>query len=260
MSGKLDGKVAIVSGAGTGVGRGIARAFAKEGAKLAICGRRLEKLDTVANELRAARAEVLTRSVDLFEQDQIERFVQETVESFGTIDILVNNACTMPYPQPLHEISNETWNEPIQSGLDASFFFMRACYAHMKGRGGKIINLSSGAGVRGVPGAGPYAAAKAGIDGLTRVAAIDWAGDNIQVNSIAPFAISEGWEDFVASLPEDQRDDPVAALKVSLPVAGRVGDAERDIGRAAVFLASTDSDYITGHVLPVDGGMIELRC
>jgi NAD(P)-dependent dehydrogenase (short-subunit alcohol dehydrogenase family) len=258
--GKLHGKIAIISGAGTGIGRGIAMAFAKEGANLAICGRRLGKLQEAASELEPTGAEVMARSVDLMEKNQIEAFVSEIVERFGRVDILVNNACTMPYQQPLHELSDETWYTPLRSGLDASFFFMRACFPHMKERGGKIINLSSGAGVRGVSGSAPYAAAKAGIDGLTRVAAIDWAPYGIRVNSIAPFAMSEAWSDYVKTLPEAQQADPVAALKVRLPAAGYVGDAERDIGRAAVFLACPDSDYITGHILPVDGGMIDLTC
>jgi NAD(P)-dependent dehydrogenase (short-subunit alcohol dehydrogenase family) len=257
--GKLDGKVAIVTGAGTGVGRGIAAAFAKEGADLAICGRRLAKLEEAAEGFTASGAQVLARSVDVMERGAIDEFVAATVTRFGRLDILVNNACTIPHPQPLEELTVETWYMPMKSGLDASFFFMQACFAHMKdGGGGKIINVSSGAGIRGIAGVAPYAAAKAGIDGLTRVAAIDWAPHGIRVNSIAPFAMSEAWEEYVKTLPEDQQADPVTALNVRLPAAGYVGDAEADIGRAAVFLASRDSDYITGHILPVDGGMIDL--
>jgi NAD(P)-dependent dehydrogenase (short-subunit alcohol dehydrogenase family) len=256
--GKLDGKVAIVTGGSAGIGRGIAGAFALEGAAIAICARRSEKLRVAKADLESLGARVFAMTCDVSEKDAVKEFVKAVGGHFGRIDILVNNACSMPSPRPLDEVTEEGWELPIKSGLYASFRFMQACFPYLKVRGGKIINLSSAAGSRGVPGNGGYSAAKSGIDGLTRVAAMDWAAHKINVNAISPFAMSEAWADHVKTLPVEVQSDPISAVGLRPPPIGWLGDAQQHIGAAALFLACADSDYITGHILPVDGGSINL--
>jgi NAD(P)-dependent dehydrogenase (short-subunit alcohol dehydrogenase family) len=256
--GKLNGKVAIITGGSVGIGRGIAIAMAKEGGDLCICARTIEKLNKAADELRALGVKVLVHQCDIMEYEELKKLVEATIDEFGRIDILVNNACTIPWKRPFEEITPEIWKQPIKSGLEATFYLMQLCYPHLKKRGGKIINVSSAAGSKGIPGSAPYAAAKAGIEALTRVGALEWAKDKINVNCISPFAMSEQFQVYLDSLPEEQRKNPAAALGVSMPKIGYLGDPVKHVGPATVFLATSDSDYITGHILPVDGGHIEI--
>jgi len=247
--GRLDDRIAIVTGAGQGVGRGIALALAKEGATVIVVGRTLEKCLRTVEEIEALGATANALACDTSRRDQVNAVVAATVEEFGTIDILVNNAQVARTGVPFEEVSDDDMDMALGSGFFGTFYFMQACFPHLKEAGGKVINLGSASGMTGQAGFASYAAAKEGIRALTRVAAHEWARYGINVNVICPFANSPG----VEKLTEDAPDFAQQILS-QVPI-GRIGDCEADIGRVAVFLASTDADYITGQTINVDGGI-----
>jgi meso-butanediol dehydrogenase / (S,S)-butanediol dehydrogenase / diacetyl reductase len=248
----LRGKVALVTGAGQGIGQGIALAMASEGATLAVLGRTAAKLEATCAEIHRRGGEAAPFVCDVTDPDDIEDAVQEIVDEFGGIDILVNNAQHVALGSIL-EIDEDDFLLGLDSGPLACFRFMRACYPYLRDDG-SIINIATGAAMRpDSSGHGPYAAAKEAVRALSRAAACEWGPDNIRVNCIMPLANSPDMEDWVES-----GDPGVNALLSTIPL-GRIGDCEADIGRVAVFLCSPDARYITGHTLPVDGGKALLR-
>ncbi len=249
--GILDGKVAIVTGAGRGIGRGVALAFAKEGASIFIPDVGINAAHEVVAELEALGAAAGAISCDVGDAEQVRAAVAAVVERFGRIDILVNNAQTA-VAKPLETMTDADVHRAIDSGLMGSFFMMRDCFPHLKERGGKIINFRSSAGMEGMPTQGPYAAAKEGINGLTRVAAKEWGKYRINVNAISPWADSPGWQQYAAEFPDRARSS------IERNPIQRVGDCEKDVGRVAVFLAGPDSDFVTGCTIMVDGGAVFL--
>ncbi len=246
--GRLDGRVAIVTGGGQGTGRGIAMALVKEGASAVIAGRTLRKCVRTAEEIAAIGGRALPVAFVAGIREQAEALVATTVKEFGAIDILVNSAQDARPGVPLEETTDENMALTLESGLWGTFHLMRACFPYLKEHGGKIINLASGAGIEGLAGFGAYAAAKEGIRGLSRVAAREWARYGITVNVICPFANAPGQQLYIRAHPEEM------ARNIALVPMGRIGDCEADIGRAAVFVASSDADFITGQTLMVDGG------
>ena len=250
--GVLDGKVAIVTGAGQGVGRGIALALASEGCRITVAGRTKEKLDAVCGEITARGPEAIPVQCDVGVAEQIEACVQATLDQFGTVDILVNNAQEVPLGRLL-DVPEQAFTAGWNTGPLATFRFMRACHPHLKG-GGSIVNLGTGAALRADPdGYGAYAAVKEAIRTLTRAAAVEWGPDGIRVNAIIPLAMSPGMAWWVENRPEES-----SAFMATVPL-GRGGDCERDIGRAVVSLVGPDGAYITGTTLMLDGGQAFLR-
>jgi NAD(P)-dependent dehydrogenase (short-subunit alcohol dehydrogenase family) len=247
--GKLDGKIAIVTGAGQGVGRGIALALAKEGAAVVAAGRTLEKCVRTADEINALWGRAKAMACDTSKRDQVNAVVESTVNEFGTIDILVNNAQTARVGVPFDQVTDDDLDTAFGSGFYGTFYFMQACFPYFKKNGGKVINFGSASTTQGLPGYASYAAAKEGIRALTRVAAREWGPLGITVNTVCPYANSPGVQAWLDNDPE--------ALKQTLKGVpmGRIGDCEMDIGRTVVFLASQDADYITGQTLNVDGGI-----
>jgi NAD(P)-dependent dehydrogenase (short-subunit alcohol dehydrogenase family) len=248
----LDGKAAIVTGAGQGVGQGIALALAAEGASVTLAGRRTKPLDrTLATiESRGGTAQVV--SCDVKDADAVVACVEATVAAYGTVDILVNNAQQVPLGNLL-DVTDEAYSDGFLSGPLATLRFMRACHPHLKG-GGVVINLGSGSAIRTDPtGLGAYASVKDAIRVLSRAAAVEWGRDGIRVNTLLPLAMSPGMEWW----SENFKDDYEQTLS-EVPL-GRIGDCEADIGRVAVFLCSDDARYITGTSLVVDGGQVYLR-
>jgi len=247
--GLLDGKIALITGAGQGVGRGIALAMAKEGAAIAVVGRTASKIDAVTAEIRALGGRAIPILCDVKAADDVVRTVAETVAEFGGIDILVNNAQEVPLGRLL-EARVEDYMTGFESGPIATLRFMQACYPHLKARGGgSIVNLVTAAAVRwDMAGYGMHASVKQAIRSLTRAAAAEWGPDNIRTNNIAPEALSPGFAGWMQADPEG-----TAAFIATIPM-GRVGDCEQDIGRAVALLCSPGAGYISGATIPVDGG------
>jgi NAD(P)-dependent dehydrogenase (short-subunit alcohol dehydrogenase family) len=247
--GILDGKVALITGAGQGVGRGIALAMAKEGAAIAVVGRTEHKIKTVCAEIAVFGGRAVPILCEVKSADDVTRTVAETVAAFGGIDILVNNAQEVPLGRLL-EAKVEDYVTGFESGPIASLRFMQACYPHLKARGGgSIINLVTAAAVRwDMAGYGMHASVKQAIRSLTRAAAAEWGPDNNTTNNISPEALSPGFAGWMEADPEG-----TAAFIATIPM-GRVGDCEQDIGRAVTALCGPDMVYISGATIPVDGG------
>lgn len=261
--GFLTGKTAIITGAGRAVlsdgrcgsiGYGIATAYAKEGANLVITGRNVAKLEAAKEELEKNYSiKVLAVQADVNagadNEAVVNHVIEETIKEFGRIDVLINNAQASASGVPLAEHTTEQFNLALYSGLYAAFYYMKACYPHLAKTKGSVINFASGAGLFGNFGQCAYAAAKEGIRGLTRVAATEWAKDGINVNIICPLA-------WTAQLEQFQKAYPDAFEKnVHTPPAGHFGDAELEIGRVCVQLASPDFKYMTGETLTLEGGL-----
>jgi len=247
--GSLDGKVAIVTGAGQGVGEGIALALAREGAAIVAGGRTESKVARTRDKIEREGGRAIAMECDVCNPAHIAAIIDRAISAFGGIDILVNNAQTV-HLGLLDELDDKKFEETFASGPLATFRFMKAVKPHLKARGGgNIINLASSSAVRwDAKVYGVYAAAKQAIRSLSRAAAHEWARDNIRVNTIAPLAMTPGMEGWIAA-------DPVGsnAFLETVP-NGRVGDPATDIGRAVVFLVSNDAAYVTGVTLPLDGG------
>ncbi len=250
--GILQGKNAIVTGAGQGVGRGIAMALAGEGCAVAVAGRTESKLEGVVREIEAAGGRAISVVCEVGQADQIAACVETTLQALGGIDILVNNAQVVPLGMLL-DVTDEAFQAGFDTGPLASLRFMRACHPHLKG-GGSVVNLGTGAALRPDPvGYGAYAAVKEAIRTLTRAAAVEWGPDGIRVNAIIPLAMSPGMQMWTELRPEEAE-----AFMATVPLR-RGGDCERDIGRAVVMLVGPDSGYITGTTLMLDGGQGYLR-
>ena len=249
---KLAGKVAVVTGGGQGVGLGIATAFAKAGAALVITGRDKSKLEGVLETLKGLGAEVAISPGDVRKRADAERAVQTAIDRYGRLDILVNNAQSSLPGKPLEELDDDAIRLTFESGLLGTIQHMQAAFPYLKDRGGSIINLGSREGIYGGLGFGVYAATKEAIRGLSRVAAREWGKHKIRVNVICPAALSPAAVKYLAEFPEQ------AAMYLKEISLGRFGDPEADIGPVAVFLASSELDYLTGQTLNVDGGQIML--
>jgi NAD(P)-dependent dehydrogenase (short-subunit alcohol dehydrogenase family) len=247
--GKLEGKVAIVTGAGRGIGKGIALAFAKEGAKLVIAEMNAKTCKEVAEEIRQLGNEALGVVCNVGDAEQVKRMVDEAVTNFGSVDILVNNAQGFVQRVPVEEVEDEHWDKCLQEGVKATWCCCKAVFPHMKGRGGKIINIGSAAGLMGMEGMAVYGATKEAIRAFSRTAAREWGKYKINVNVIMPHALTPASIGFQQRYPEQYQKE----LEEN-PLRRWGGDPEKDIGRVAVFLASEDSDYMTGQSLFVDGG------
>lgn len=261
--GFLTGKTAIITGAGRAVlsdgrcgsiGYGIATAYAKEGANLVITGRNVKKLEDAKEELeRLYGIKVLIVQADVNagadNEEVVGNVVKRTIDTFGSIDVLINNAQASASGVPLAEHTTDQFNLALYSGLYAAFYYMKACYPHLAASKGSVINFASGAGLFGNFGQCAYAAAKEGIRGLTRVAATEWAKDGINVNIVCPLAWTAQLEQFEKAYPDAFKEN------VKMPPAGHYGDAEQEIGRVCVQLASPDFKYMTGETLTLEGGM-----
>lgn len=247
--GYLDGKIAIVTGGGQGVGRGIAHALAKEGATIMLAGRTLNTVAKVASEIEAFGGSAASSTCDVKSATDTARVVAETAAKFGGIDILINNAQEVPLGKLL-DVSDDAFLDGFLSGPMATFRLMKACQPHMQARGGgAIVNLATAASERwDMSGYGCYAAVKQAIRSLSRAATAEWGRHNIRVNTIAPHAMSPGMEMWIQARPEES-----AAFIATIPL-GRVGDCEMDIGRAVAFLCGPDARYLSGAIIPLDGG------
>lgn len=245
---KLEGKAALVTGASRGIGREIAVELAREGASVAVnyAGSEAKALELV-DEIKAMGRDAFAIQADVSNADSVNEMVKQTVEQFGKLDILVNNA-GITKDNLLMRMKESEWDDVININLKGVFLCTKAVTRQMmKQRSGRIINISSIVGVSGNPGQANYVAAKSGVIGLTKTTAKELSTRGITVNAIAPGFITT---DMTDKLNEEVK----AEMLKQIPLA-RFGEP-KDIARAAVFLASEDSNYITGQTLHIDGGMI----
>ena len=247
---RLEDNVTIITGGGKGIGFGVASAFAKEGSNLVITGRTESRLLDAKKRLEETYGvKVLAIVADGADEARIKEVIAKTIETFGKINTLVNNAQASKSGLSLIEHTKEDFDLAINSGLYATFFYMREAYPYLKETKGSVINFASGAGLFGKPGQSSYAAAKEGIRGLSRVAATEWGPDGVRVNLIAPLAMTESLTEWKENYPElFQRTIQGIPL-------GRFADPMQDIGRVCVFLASDDASYVTGQVIEISGGL-----
>jgi len=244
----LSGRVAIVTGGSVGLGRQMAEGLAEMGANVVLCARKKERCEQAAEELRLLGVKTLALGCDVKNPDQVQAVVNATVSQFGRIDILINNAGTS-WGAAVEEMRLEHWNKVIETNLTGTFLFSQAVGKVMvPQRRGKIINIASVAGLRGAPPefqAIGYHASKGGLIAFTKDLACKWGIHNIQVNAIAP-----GWFPTNMSQVVIERNKDAFLGKIPLRRFGN----DHDLKGAAVYLASDASDYVTGHVLVVDGG------
>ena len=240
----LTGKVALVTGGNGGIGLGMARGLASLGATVMVAGRDGEK-NRRAVALLGGKADAI--AVDLADEAGARAVVDKTVQKFGRLDILINNA-GINIRKPPQDFALEEWQRVLDINLTSLFVCCQAAYPHMKTRGGKIINIGSMTSIFGASFAAPYGASKGAVVQLTKSLAVAWAPDNIQVNAVLP-----GWID--TELTETAREQ-VAGLHekvVARTPAGRWGTPD-DMAGIAIFLAGPASDFVTGTAIPVDGG------
>jgi 2-deoxy-D-gluconate 3-dehydrogenase len=244
----LEGKVAIVTGGNGGIGLGMARGLAGAGARIVIAARDAPKSRAAVEELASRGTEAHGVPTDVTDERAVGRLIDATVERFGRLDVLVNNA-GINIRKPVHELALDEWRRVLDTNLTSAFLCSKAAYpAFKKAGGGKIINIGSMMSIFGASFAPVYSASKGGIVQLTKSSAVAWAKDNIQVNAVLP-----GWID--TDLTRNARKE-VAGLNENIlrrTPAGRWGVID-DMAGVAVFLASAASDFVTGAVIPVDGG------
>ncbi len=245
----LEGKVALITGASRGIGRAIALRFAQADARVVASSRKLENVQTVADEIIAAGGQALAVQAHVGRPDDVTALVNRTLEAYGQVDIAVNNAATNPHFGPLLTADEGQWDKILDTNTMGCVRVCRAVVPHMEAQGGgKIINLASVAGLRPSPGMGVYGISKAAIIMLTQVLALELGPANIQVNALAPGVIKTRFSQLLWQTP--QISEPVLAR---LPL-GRFGEPE-DVSGLALYLASPASNYVTGAVFLVDGGM-----
>ncbi|GAA4340178.1 SDR family oxidoreductase [Pigmentiphaga soli] len=239
-------KVAIVTGAASGMGAAIARRLSQEGASVTLVDRQAEGLEAVAAPLEAART--MTTVADVSDSRAVDAFVKATVERFGRLDVMVNNAGVFAGGEP-DKITDDQWHEVIRTDLDGVFFGCRAAIPYLEQTGGSIVNTASVSGLGGDWGMSPYNAAKGGVVNLTRALALDLGRRGVRINSVCPSLTRTG-------MTVDMLKDKalVEKFKERMPL-GRVAEPE-DIAGVVAFLASDDARFVTGANIPVDGGVM----
>lgn len=252
---KLNGKVAIITGAGSGIGRATALLFAREGAKVAAADLVVSAGEETVAEIMANGGEAVFVRVDVAQAAEVERMVRAAVETYGRLDILFNNA-GLTLPAMVTETTEELWQMSIDVNLKGVMLGCKYAIPEMqKGGGGSIINTASMLGLVASPRQAPYCAAKGGVILLTKQVAIDFARDNIRVNCICPSEVDTPMHrKFIAASPDPEATKKRLLERIPL---NRVAQPE-EIATTALFLACDDSSYVTGVALPVDGGLTAL--
>jgi NAD(P)-dependent dehydrogenase (short-subunit alcohol dehydrogenase family) len=249
---RLSGKVALITGGGTGIGRAIALAFAREGASVAVAGRRLEKLREVISEVHKAGGAGLSMECDVTRAREVERAVKGTVERFGRLNVLVNNA-GMLHVSTVEGISEEEWDRMMTVNVKGPFLMSRAVLPEFrKADGGTIVNIGSVLGLFAVKDRAAYCASKGGVTMLTKAMALDHAHEKIRVNCICPSIVET--ELVKGVFNESEQGQALRKARIATIPLGRIGQPE-DVAEMAVFLASEESSWLTGATIPLDGGL-----
>ncbi|MEM7408409.1 MAG: glucose 1-dehydrogenase [Pseudomonadota bacterium] len=244
----LSGKIAVVTGGNGGIGLGMATGLARAGADIVVAARNPDKNAAAVEALAQHGVRAVAVPTDVTSSDSLQAMAEAAVRELGGIDILINNAGTNIRKRP-EDLPDEDWHQVIDTNLSSAFMASKACYAHMRARGGgKILNNGSMLSLFGSPWGTAYAASKGGIVQLTRALATAWAGDNIQVNCFLP-----GWIDTELTQRARSEVDGLHQRVLDRTAAGRWGTID-DMQGIAVFLASAASDFLTGTAIPVDGG------
>jgi len=250
VSSRLEGTIAIVTGAGSGIGRACALAFAREGAKVALVGRRKNRLEEVAREIGSS---ALVMAADVSQKKDDARVVEQTVSHFGGLNVLLNNAGVL-HIGTAEGITEAQWDETFNVNVRGLWLLSIAALPYMrKAGGGSIVNMASVLGINGARQRAAYASSKGAVVLLTKCMAIDHAPDHIRVNAICPGFVET---EFTAKVFSEAPDpDAVRRERIAVHPIGRLGEPE-DIAGLAVYLASDESSWVTGAVFPVDGGYL----
>ena len=249
---RLAGKVALITGGGTGIGRACALQFSREGAKVAVAGRRPEPLAAVVAEIQAAGGQACSVSCDVANSGQVEKAIREVVSRFGALHVLVNNAGIL-HVGSVEETSEGEWDRIVEVDLKGTFLMSRAALPELrKSGGGSIVNIGSVLGLVAMKKRAAYAAAKGGVTMLTKAMALDHAHEGIRVNCICPSIVeTELVQKILADAPD--REAAMRMRTAQIPL-GRMGKPE-DVAAMAIFLASEESSWLTGAAIALDGGL-----
>ena len=248
---RLKNKVAIVTGSGTGLGRAIAFMFAREGASVVVNGRCPGPIEAVANEIESAGGRALAVPADVTQAADIQRLIRAAVDTFGQLDVLVNNAGIIRSRTRAADCTEEDWQKTIEGNLTSVFLCSKYALPELIRPKGNIINIASMAGLKGTPSRAAYGASKGGVVILTRGMAIDYASQGVRVNAICPaFVETEINRQYFAELKQRGEHEEL----VKRHPLGFLGHSD-DVAYAAVYLASDEARWVTGVTLPVDGGM-----
>ena len=244
--GRLQGKVAFVTGGGTGIGAATAIRFAEEGANVVVCGRRQEPLDAVVAQIQAAGGQAEAMQVDVSDEAGFTAALEATAQRHGRLDVLVNNAMAFSWGG-IEATSTADWHSNFSTSVDGTFWGTRAAMKLMKAQGGSILNVSSICGLLGTASMAGYSAAKAAVINFSRAAAAEGALNGIRVNVVIPAVVeTPGTAGMLSDAATRQSTEKLIPM-------GRVGQPQ-ELANAMLFLASDEASYITGAALPVDGG------
>jgi len=249
----LSGRRIIVTGGASGMGEGLVRALPGLGASVVSLD-----LNADAGQQIAAAAGASFVAVDVSDKASVDAAIADAVVTLGGLDVLIHAAGIAP-GAPAESIPIEQWHQAIAVNATGTFLTNQAVFPHLKDKGGAIINFASSAGVKGYPGKAAYAAAKGAVVAWVRSIASEWGKYNIRVNAIAPTIWTPMYDKTRASMSAEQRAAHDAALKAAIPIGGKLGDIERDLVPVVAFFASEGAHFMTGQIIPVDGGTMMMR-